>query len=50
MKKETKKEYMHIRISPILKEQLQDLADKQGKALSELIIDLCKLEIAKQEK
>lgn len=42
-----KTEKIEVRISPQLKEQAKDQAEKEGKSLSEWVTDLIKIEIAK---
>ena len=41
-----KSEYIHIRISPELKEKTQKAAEAEGKTMSEYIIDLVKLALS----
>ena len=43
-----KTEYLHIRVSPQLKEQAKEAAKKEGKGLSEWVLDLIKIRIAKE--
>lgn len=45
-----KTEHLQIRITSQLKEKARELANKEGKGLSEWVIDLIKLEIAEKEK
>jgi len=43
-----KTENLMIRINPILKEKLREAAEKEGKTISEYVLDLVKIELARK--
>lgn len=45
-----KTEDLHIRINEVLKERIKQEAEREGKSISEYILDLVKADIAKKEK
>ena len=45
-----KTEYLHIRITPVLKEQAAAAASSEGKTLSEWVTDLIKLAVEAAKK